>query len=162
MFFKSITRITSHSLRSPLESLPLGLLRWYTNPPCNSLILLTELQGCMYLSAPLVSALLAAFPYYTRHASYVGLGTIVVALIASSFATRVWHLILTQGVMYAIGGGEYALAPTSPPFATAQARATSYLLNFVLWRPIFFLRPSRLAHNDRNFADEIMLNLNLS
>ncbi len=59
----------------------------------------------MYLSAPLVSALLAAYPYYTRYCSYVGLAIIIVALVASSFATRVWHLIMTQGVIYAVGGG---------------------------------------------------------
>lgn len=59
----------------------------------------------MYLSAPLVSALLAAFPRFIRVCSFVGLAIIIVALVASSFATRVWHLILTQGVMYAIGGG---------------------------------------------------------
>ena len=64
-----------------------------------------RLQGIMYLSAPLVSALLAAFPHYTRICSFVGLAIIIVAFVASSFATRVWHLILTQGVMYAIGGG---------------------------------------------------------
>lgn len=59
----------------------------------------------MYLSAPLVSALLAAFPHFTRNCSFIGLAIIIVALVASSFATRVWQLILTQGVMYAIGGG---------------------------------------------------------
>lgn len=28
----------------------------------------------------------------------------ILALVASSFSRRVWHFILTQGVLYAIGG----------------------------------------------------------
>lgn len=29
---------------------------------------------------------------------------VVSALVAASFATEVWHLIITQGIFYAIGG----------------------------------------------------------
>lgn len=58
----------------------------------------------MYLTAPIVSALLHIFPFYRRYCSILGLIIIVVALVSSSFATRVWHLILTQGILYAIGG----------------------------------------------------------
>lgn len=36
--------------------------------------------------------------------SVSGLIVVVSALIASSFSTHLWHLILTQGVLYAIGG----------------------------------------------------------
>ena len=58
----------------------------------------------MYLTAPLVSLLLQAFPLWRRTCTHIGFVTIVVALVASSFASRVWHLIATQGVLYAIGG----------------------------------------------------------
>ena len=34
----------------------------------------------------------------------MGLGIIATALVISSFSSRVWHLILTQGVLYGIGG----------------------------------------------------------
>ncbi|MCJ1450004.1 hypothetical protein MMC28_000332 [Mycoblastus sanguinarius] len=61
-------------------------------------------MGIMYLGAPFTFALLQKFPYHRRYFSVIGLFIIVLALITSSFATRVWHLILTQGVMYAIGG----------------------------------------------------------
>lgn len=34
----------------------------------------------------------------------VGLVVIALALVISSFSIRVWHLILSQGVLYALGG----------------------------------------------------------
>lgn len=61
-------------------------------------------MGIMYLGAPFIFAFLHWFPLQRRYCAVIGLAIIVVALIASSFATRVWHLILTQGVMYAVGG----------------------------------------------------------
>ena len=36
--------------------------------------------------------------------SLIGLGIIVVALVAASFAEHVFHLILTQGALYGVGG----------------------------------------------------------
>jgi MFS family permease len=35
----------------------------------------------------------------------IGLPIVALAVFLSSFATQVWQLTLTQGVMYAIGGG---------------------------------------------------------
>ena len=58
----------------------------------------------MYLGAPFTFVALQKWPKYRRYYAAVGLGMIAVALVISSFSTRVWHLILTQGVLYAIGG----------------------------------------------------------
>lgn len=58
----------------------------------------------MYLSAPILSTFLSTFPSQRRRCSFVGLVIIIIALVSSSFADRIWHLILTQGVMYAVGG----------------------------------------------------------
>lgn len=60
--------------------------------------------GVMYLFAPISLYVLEAWPCIRRLSSVVGLIVATSALIASSFSTKVWHLILTQGVMYAIGG----------------------------------------------------------
>ena len=58
----------------------------------------------MYLGSPFSFALLQRFPHQRRFCAVAGLITMTVALVTSSFASRVWHLIITQGVLYAIGG----------------------------------------------------------
>lgn len=58
----------------------------------------------MYLGAPFTFAFLQRYPSQRRRCSVLGLFIITLALVASSFSTRVWHLILTQGVLYALGG----------------------------------------------------------
>jgi MFS family permease len=58
----------------------------------------------MYLGAPFAFFALQAWPRFRRVSSIAGLTIITVALVASSFSTTVWHLILTQGILYAVGG----------------------------------------------------------
>lgn len=58
----------------------------------------------MYLAAPILFALFQRWPRLCRQCSPFGLFVVIVAIALSSFATSVWHLILTQGVLYAIGG----------------------------------------------------------
>ncbi|PVH87663.1 MFS general substrate transporter [Cadophora sp. DSE1049] len=60
--------------------------------------------GVMYLFAPISLHILESFPSIRRFSSIVGLVIATGALVASSFSTQVWHLIATQGVLYAIGG----------------------------------------------------------
>jgi MFS family permease len=62
-------------------------------------------QGVLYLGAPFIFAALSRWPQSRRGCTYVGIGIMIVALILSSFATKVWHLILSQGVLYSLGGG---------------------------------------------------------
>ncbi|MCJ1479641.1 hypothetical protein MMC13_008327 [Lambiella insularis] len=64
----------------------------------------TTSTGIMYLSSPLMFAILQAWPRSRRRCAIAGLLLIALALVASSFAQRVIHLILTQGILYAIGG----------------------------------------------------------
>jgi len=65
----------------------------------------------MYLGAPFIFFALQNWPYLRRYSGITGLAIITIALIASSFSTAVWHLILTQGIMYAVGGA-LLYAPT--------------------------------------------------
>lgn len=58
----------------------------------------------MYLGAPFAFFGLQRWPHLRRYAGITGLAIITIALIASSFSTAVWHLIITQGILYAIGG----------------------------------------------------------
>lgn len=59
----------------------------------------------MYLAAPIVFGVYQRFPLFLRQSRFYGLPIVVLAIVLSSFATKVWHLVLTQGVIYAIGGG---------------------------------------------------------
>lgn len=58
----------------------------------------------MYLTAPLFFPLMRLYPKPYRYGPTVGLLIMCVALALSSFAQTVWQLILTQGVLFAIGG----------------------------------------------------------
>ncbi|KAM6481468.1 major facilitator superfamily domain-containing protein [Trichoderma sp. SZMC 28011] len=64
----------------------------------------TTAMGTMYLSAPFVFPLMRLYPKQNRYGPLAGLLIMCAALALSSFAQTVWHLILTQGVLFAIGG----------------------------------------------------------
>ncbi len=65
----------------------------------------------MYLGLPITFAMLQSWPNFRRLSTVIGLGIMCVALAISSFSTTATHLILTQGVLYAIGGS-LAYSPT--------------------------------------------------
>jgi MFS family permease len=59
----------------------------------------------MYLLSPFTFALLTRWPRARRWCGPIGLILAVISFLASSFATAVWHLIVTQGVLSALGCG---------------------------------------------------------
>jgi MFS family permease len=59
----------------------------------------------MYLSAPVVFSAFKRWPKLRRPSITVGLFIMCIALAASSFSQTVAHLIITQGILYAVGGG---------------------------------------------------------
>jgi MFS family permease len=58
----------------------------------------------MYLDLPLVTGLHRRFPAQARYSTILGLLLMCLALALSSLCTTVPQLILTQGVLYAVGG----------------------------------------------------------
>jgi MFS family permease len=58
----------------------------------------------MYLGLPFMFILLRMYPRQARWCTSVGLVVMCLGLALSSLSTSVMHLILTQGVIYAIGG----------------------------------------------------------
>jgi hypothetical protein len=58
----------------------------------------------MYLAAPFLFASFQRWPNFSRISTFIGLPIVVLAVALSSFAMKVWHLILTQGILYALGG----------------------------------------------------------
>lgn len=61
-------------------------------------------MGIMYLDVPLAMAFLRLRPRAGRWSPIAGLLIMCAGLAASSFATSVAQLVVTQGVMYAVGG----------------------------------------------------------
>lgn len=58
----------------------------------------------MYLAGGVYFALLQLYPRIRRPSCAIGLVVLAIALVSSSFAQSVWQLVLTQGVLYGIGG----------------------------------------------------------
>lgn len=63
----------------------------------------TLASGIPYLASPLMFMLINMFPHHRKNMMWFGLLLTALACVASSFATRPWHLIVTQGVLYGIG-----------------------------------------------------------
>jgi MFS family permease len=59
----------------------------------------------MYLELPIFFALLKSYPHLRQWATPVGIILMCLSLTLASFAKTVTQLILTQGVLYALGGG---------------------------------------------------------
>lgn len=110
--FKRTTARLPPFRRNQPASLSLVLRQWYyffTIDFCYPNITAQSMSqrpihGIMYLGAPFSFALLQLFPLHRGHCAVVGLVIMMIGLVASSFPTRVSPLILTQGVLYAIGG----------------------------------------------------------
>lgn len=66
----------------------------------------------MYLMMPVVFTVLTKYPHLRPYTGPVGLVITTGSLIISSFATKVWQLIASQGVLCAIGSG-MLFAPTT-------------------------------------------------
>lgn len=62
-------------------------------------------QSAMYLFGPLGFIICNWYPNSRQPAIWVGSTLSVLSLAAASFATQPWHLLLTQGLMYSLGGG---------------------------------------------------------
>jgi len=60
-------------------------------------------QGISYLGNPLITPFTIRYQKYQRHMICIGWLICIVALLSSSFATKLWHLMVTQGILYAMG-----------------------------------------------------------
>ncbi len=58
----------------------------------------------MYLDIPLVMGVQRLYPRFSRWSPVIGLLVMCLSLAASSFSQNTTHLIITQGVLYALGG----------------------------------------------------------
>ncbi|KAJ9202047.1 hypothetical protein DTO166G4_267 [Paecilomyces variotii] len=75
----------------------------FDDNPAGVTMIGTVTLGVLYLSSPLCLFALRQWPRYRRRSIILGCLISSLALVAASFATRVWQLVLTQGFLYAIG-----------------------------------------------------------
>ncbi|OAA61591.1 Major facilitator superfamily domain, general substrate transporter [Akanthomyces lecanii RCEF 1005] len=64
----------------------------------------TTTVGVLYIATPLVVSVCRLFPRYARWFTLLGLLIASMALVSSSFCTSVSQLIITQGIMFGLGG----------------------------------------------------------
>lgn len=96
----------------------------------------------MYLGTPFTFAALQHWPRYRLWYAPSGLAIIALALIISSFATRVWQLIFTQGILYALGG-TLLYTPTVTFLDEWFVRRKGFAYG-VMWVRLCPLSPARL------------------
>ncbi|KAF9700378.1 hypothetical protein EKO04_001509 [Ascochyta lentis] len=65
----------------------------------------TSMTGIMYLISPFTFTILTRWPRLRRWFGPLGLALTAIGFLMSSFATTVWHLIATQGILCALGCG---------------------------------------------------------
>ncbi|KAI0881989.1 MFS monocarboxylate transporter [Annulohypoxylon maeteangense] len=63
----------------------------------------TTALGTLYLTSPPSFIILQRYQSHRRLALIVGSVVTCLAVLASAFATKVWHLLLTQGILYGLG-----------------------------------------------------------
>jgi len=61
------------------------------------------MQGLAFLGSPLTAFLTIRYQKYQTYMIWIGWLTCILALVGSSFATKLWHLIITQGILYGVG-----------------------------------------------------------
>ncbi|KAI0059154.1 MFS general substrate transporter [Artomyces pyxidatus] len=89
-----------------------GFQEWYlSNPPFQNAseasinAIGTITLAIQYSEAIVLMFVAQRYPHWLRRMMVGGLVICVVSMLASSFATKVWHLIALQGVLYGIAGG---------------------------------------------------------
>lgn len=78
--------------------------------------------GLMYITAVFVGPVFTRFPQYRAYIQYAGLSLSVAGIIASAFATKPWHLVVTAGLMYPLGGCTYYLPAATLLFTWWQKK----------------------------------------
>ncbi|PYH74595.1 putative MFS monocarboxylate transporter [Aspergillus vadensis CBS 113365] len=72
----------------------------------------TTATGILYLLSPVTFTLLTRYPHLPKSCAFVGLALSVGGSLLSSFATTVWQMIVTQGVICGLGNG-LVFSPTT-------------------------------------------------
>ncbi|KAF5388983.1 hypothetical protein D9757_005084 [Collybiopsis confluens] len=61
-------------------------------------------SGLLYLTSPIILPLINRYPWYKTHTMVMGLVLCVAGLVGAAYVESVQGLIITQGIMYSLGG----------------------------------------------------------
>ncbi|KAJ7506746.1 MFS general substrate transporter [Mycena galericulata] len=61
-------------------------------------------SGIIYCSAPIINPIAARYPQHRRKSMFLGAALCSGTLVGASYATKIYQLIILQGVLYALGG----------------------------------------------------------
>ncbi|KAF4619928.1 hypothetical protein D9613_004669 [Agrocybe pediades] len=67
----------------------------------------TTSLGIQYFEILVMVAFIQRYPEYAKPVMWIGLVIAVLSLVISSFANKVWHLILLQGVIFGLSAGAF-------------------------------------------------------
>ncbi|ODN74842.1 hypothetical protein L202_07148 [Cryptococcus amylolentus CBS 6039] len=74
----------------------------------STLTLAATLQtGLLYMNSAVIGPLLTAVPRWQKTFQVIGILAASVALIASAFASKPWHILVTIGLLYPLAGAAY-------------------------------------------------------
>lgn len=63
-------------------------------------------SGISYMGGIIIIPTLGRYPLWRNEMVLTGLVLCVAAFVGAAFSTRPIHLVITQGVLYSVGGGE--------------------------------------------------------
>lgn len=78
--------------------------------------------GLMYITAVLIGPVFTRWPQHRAKIQYAGLMLSASGIVASAFATKPRHLVITAGLMYPLGGCTYYLPAATLLFTWWQQK----------------------------------------
>ncbi|KAK7040082.1 hypothetical protein VNI00_008594 [Paramarasmius palmivorus] len=94
-------------------------------------------SGLLYLTSVVILLFVNRYPWYKRHVMVFGLVMAVAGLVGAAYSTQPWQLVLTQGIMYSLGGSLLYF-----PMSTWMFEWFSAKKGLVGLLPLFFARLS--------------------
>ena len=63
-------------------------------------------NGILYLSTIFIMPFVMRFPEYNNKVMLVGFVICIAGLVGAAFSAEAWHLVVTQGVLFSLGGSK--------------------------------------------------------
>ncbi|KAL0069750.1 hypothetical protein AAF712_003019 [Marasmius tenuissimus] len=81
-------------------------------------------NGILYLSTIFIMPFVFRFPEYNNKAMGVGYIICLAGLVGAAFSVEAWHLVVTQGVLFSLGGSNLVWCRNATLLSLSQASET--------------------------------------